>query len=347
MIRLLPLLILSILATAGRAYTQTARFPVEEVTRKEAVDSFSSIESSIKKALRHQKIKICKLGQIKVKCVNGDGGNLYYIPPYRIVPQADYPDRTIEIWAPASSTINGTDALSMWEQNADGHELFDCHDDFCSVFVRTTGVDGVARCSLETMQGLTGAPYACRLLAFRDEGAAFIRVPAGEEAPPKLSKMPLPTNVGRPDFSMRVVGIQCPNDKIITASLLNALKSDPVALNPKIESRGRFFGIASGRPSRILRGWREFISVRLDATECASFQIYSAGHTREMKGYGFTVSTSLYVNRQNTDRPSDWIMPTYEQGDEWVESIWNNLRQALTGFCDEGKWIDKNTLICS
>ena len=55
---------------------------------------------------------------------------------------------------------------------------------------------------------------------------------------------------------------------------------------------------------------------------------------------------TIYVNRQNTDRPVDWTLPTKQQKLTWMESVRRNLRKALNGLCEEQRWLDQNELLC-
>jgi hypothetical protein len=352
--RLLVLTVLYVLSAAKAVYpaeSATPRFPVTQVTLKEALDSFESAGSSLKLARRSAKSEQCKLGALSIPCLEGRGdlaGQVYYVPPYHVVPRADYPGRAMEIWAPVESTINGAAQFRMWEHLADTQAIFDCHGtDSCSIVVKTTGFDGLAHCEVEVMKGLVGAPTWCGLLGFREAGRTFIQVPIGQEKPYEI---PRPKGGGRADFAIKIVGTVCPREAVVNALVLKALKDSPLNLKLEMKSGGRILGAASGRRSSILKGWREFISVRLDVSACRSLYVYlgaESSYEREMRGYGVTVATSLYVNRQNTDRPSDWTMPTDEQSDQWVEGVRDNLRKALTGSCKRGRWVDRKTLICA
>jgi hypothetical protein len=147
---------------------------------------------------------------------------------------------------------------------------------------------------------------------------------------------PAPTE-GLPDFEIRVDSI--PEGSRLSDRVASGLRSRPLNLEIEVESSKIILGMASRRPSQILSGWHEIVTVRVDISDSISQGKPSSAAIK--------ISTTVYVNRQNTDRPSDWTLPTRQQEILWVESIRKNIRKSLDGVCKRQEWHGRNELYCS
>jgi hypothetical protein len=141
-----------------------------------------------------------------------------------------------------------------------------------------------------------------------------------------------------PDFDIKIIGARSKSDPLYGRVAL-ALKSSPLNLEVELDNAETILGVSSRRLSKILLGWREIVTVRVD--------IYDNVGSASLPCEALKISTTIYVNRQNTDRSSDWTLPTNQQERRWVESIRRNLRKALTGFCKNQKWLGKGELRCN
>ena len=93
---------------------------------------------------------------------------------------------------------------------------------------------------------------------------------------------------------------------------------------------------AKYRTSSIIQGWHEYLTLR-----------GWVENRNEIGQYDIGVASTVYVNRQNTDRPEEWHLPTDQQQAAYVAALSLSLKRALQAFCPAGRWRDAETFECT
>jgi hypothetical protein len=279
--------------------------------------------------------RVCSFDKIDTyRCASSSNS---YLPPFPValpfeLPPSDAGNTADFTWAPIGEVRNGRQSVTQWNSQADKGSLFNCADNLCSVIVHAVGskssTDTLAECRVTQANTVVGAPEDCRPVAIITSDETWIRVVAGylwEEA-----------SIGLPDFDLQI--LHDPPLKIdnVLKVTQESLGGPPLGFETQL-SRSSLIAVASYRLSPVLKGWRELITVRVDVDESYP----------PPPGVGLRLSTTLYVNRQNTDRPEDFHLPSEQQQHAYVEAIKAVLKAPLQSLCKKSIWKDSGTLSCS
>jgi hypothetical protein len=147
--------------------------------------------------------------------------------------------------------------------------------------------------------------------------------------------------MGLRDFTFRVPGVPpvytLPSNEPVLKELQKAFQHTKIALISEVYEENTLIANASYRFSPILPGWREIVTVRVDLRRIS---------WGEPAFLGVTISTTRYVNRQNTDRPQDWQLPSEQQETQYLSEIRTRMKEALESLCIQTNWRNPDDLIC-
>jgi hypothetical protein len=255
-------------------------------------------------------------------------------------------------WAPIGQTRNGAHELSRWKDLAASGDLFDCNDESCSgIFHSFSNLEkgreeGLALCQIPRFGDVLGAPEHCDPVAIFGSDTAWIRILDGYNG---ISSPLQPRSLAPDEHTIRIIRMLRPSvDAVqqvaqsvdaVQQVAQKALAGPPLSLST-IMRTSSVVGTGSYRISPVLSGWREFVSVIINIE-------LEFDHSGAITAIGVDISTSLYVNRQNTDRPEDWHMPSPQQDLTYFEAVRGNLKKLLAGLCKTHAWVDDQTLSCS
>jgi hypothetical protein len=131
-------------------------------------------------------------------------------------------------------------------------------------------------------------------------------------------------SVGDVDFTLIIGTNLVASDVQLQRVIIDALQAAPLGLTTRLDTQARLNGQIIGRalyqPSRVFPGWRELCTVRLDIDEGIN------------TSFTIEVATTLYLNRQNTDRKTDWFLPSPSQSATYLQAVEGALKSNLSGF---------------
>lgn len=334
--RMLALILIAL--TFGKEATAEAepdRFAAYGIVSvQEAAEEYKEIQATIQELSK-------KGGDRQVQCSAGFGhsgpcieterGEAIFLPPFIAVLPDQASSGSRFGWAPVYAISDGEGIFRKWQEQAARAELFNCNIyNLCTIIVPTSQVNGLAACKIEIARdGKTGAPRYCRAIAVRDDNHIFLQIVSKRETPPQAS------GEGRRDFDLEIVGLGAELFPRLKTIAIDALSAQPLNLAAEIHASGDVLGVASYRRSDVLPGWREIVTIRLEFLE------------RSPNSSGIEVASTLYVSRQNTDRPYDWTLPSREQEALWIEAVRVNLRKGLSTLCKKPLWRDTRVLLCN
>ncbi|MDB4963978.1 MAG: hypothetical protein JWP01_3977 [Myxococcales bacterium] len=286
----------------------------------------------VRSSSRLQRYK-CALGSELVDC-RGDGGVFIFQAPYpRLFATSQLVDpyrwQLLYDWVPLHLIRGGRKLLDDWRTLANAGGVVMCTQWNCQTFVGVSGVDSetLAMCSLSRDEVEDGLPGYCETVARREGTTWKLRIAVGITSAPQRVE-------GEPDFVVSVSGVVTPES--IYSAISIALVSRPLGeIVRRIDEDilGTRRGLVSDVLSTGLQYWFERVTVRV-------------GVRKNYLGvYGLTVSSTIYVNRQNTDAPSDWRLPQPEQQEAYNQAILASLRSAIDKMC-RGTWSDARTRKC-
>lgn len=267
-------------------------------------------------------------------------GDVFYLPPFQTLPlskslvlfldeQKRYRD-----FVPIDQTVNGPETLSKWQTYARDGKLFDCEGPDCLTIVSTLnpekGEKILALCPISNVKGVIGAPENCTEIVVLTHGKPWILA--------IVRSYMIQMALGLPDFDIKIYSKPALRTDSVFGVIQDSLTAPPLMLFTERHSPRTLIALASHRASPLLVGWREWVTVRIDL----DYFRYE-----EPPYLGMTVSTTIYVNRQNTDRPSDWTLPSAQQQNMYVEEIRNKLTPRLSSLCRDHVWLDSSTLRCA
>jgi hypothetical protein len=266
-------------------------------------------------------------------CVQGSGWETF-LPPFPIaLPSEDSKLRfhdTERVWTPLKDVSHGEAHLTAWTKLVASGSIFSCDQLACFTIIRAISETGkeriLAECSIAN-QALMGAPQDCKPLVITFGGNSWMAATVGSRD--EMASM------GRPDFTLTIRHKSPLSGSTILRAIETALTGAPLLLSAtRVETT--LIGTAEYRSSPILPGWRELVTVRVDVTSSRHFSDYT----------GVTISTTLYVNRQNTVQPADWHLPTPAQEQAYSRAILSDLKTPIQALCLSSEWVDDKTLRC-
>jgi hypothetical protein len=105
-----------------------------------------------------------------------------------------------------------------------------------------------------------------------------------------------------------------------------ALKSPPLRLNVEV-GEDEVVGKSRYAPSSVLVSWRETMNAIVGIKSSPKMNGQPFGD------YVITLSTTLYVGKQNSDHAEDWFQPTQQQSDSYVAVLKELLGKELVLAC--------------
>jgi hypothetical protein len=243
-------------------------------------------------------------------------------------------------WVPIGEVHDGKELLETWRALSESGAPFDCDGEICHVMVKASDNPQqstertYAVCNVVRIHGVVGAPSGCDQMVIENRSVIWLKAILG-------SDMVL-ASMGLPDFSLRIRGVpptySLPSTRDIAASVGSALKGSILGLESETSGDEAVIGSASFRVSPVLSGWREILTVRVDLRR----ENWSKPET-----IGVTISTTIYVNRQNTDNPRDWSLPSQEQESTYINEIRDVIGVAASSFCKTAVRLDRENIACS
>lgn len=323
----------------GRQAFETGYVP----SPKEIAEDYQSIREGIGAALRRGLTRVaCMAEGISLTCLGEKGKEPEVVsPPFVQYPAFGELD-VVWGWSPVTEIDRGEATIREWQVLADSGKLMNCTSvGICELFAHTT-TGGLASCLIDRgSSGKVGAPRGCRVVGAQVDGIWFSRAITSRRAPVKAE------GGGRRDFSLVVFGKAGDDKSRVVRALLRALQQPPLSLTAELQASGDILGVASYRSSEVIPAWREIVTIRL---QVRAERILGSDASRSGPEGRWTIGieaiSTLYLNRQNTDRPTDWQLPTRTQEHLWVEALRKGIKRALTELCG-ARWTDDRTLACT
>jgi hypothetical protein len=251
--------------------------------------------------------------------------NRYFVPP--LVPEI-YPDA--DAWVPVSEFRGGAAKLRRWVADARSGALHCDEYEGCSFFgfARVPGAFAaesvLVQCHIPADVAVDGPPDECFIAAALSEKgnylAAYTCGNCGGGA------------AGEEDFRYQLFLSSAGDLPAVRTAVQRSFES--LGLETVLKNAG-VLGRAKYRVSPVIQGWRDYITVR------AFFE-----ETDRPNAVELAVATTIYVNRQNTDRPDDWHLPSDQQQAAYVAQLSASVKRQLATVCPRGGWRDAETFVC-
>lgn len=259
-----------------------------------------------------------------------EGASLY-LPPFPIAT----PDQVARGNRPCAIPLNilvlverprdsySDKVLGEWRAQAATSAVFACKRGDCIQIVRVEDGSGehLAACRVQSARGTAGAPFECSTIYVSDTQGERIAVTAGTVISRCSARQ------GRVDYRVTITPPQ--TQPVVVQAVVRALSSAPLSYSTEVIDEYSVLGTARLRYSQVLRT-REIATIRVDVH----------------RGEGVAVSSTLYVNEQNTASEFDYHMASEAQEERLLFAVERALKNALTGIC-KGRWITDRTLDCS
>jgi len=315
----------------------------------------SAITQQMKQMERMRLIRNCDgLGS---KCLGVHGVYSTYIPPYKVA----LPDEVLREGPNCSkegketALVPRTDirnsqasAIRRLHLRATQRSVFSCRGPICIAVIKTIPDPnrfsyGLSACLVPKVGTALGAPEHCVEIYRKNTSAELFRVVVGTTS--------FACYIGRPDFQFLIRGVSENSFSKILDQSKAALSSEPFKLQAEIHER-YLLAISDRRVSPILPGYREMTTIRIDV-EDAGRDLTEITRRRDRfldnpaQTAGTIVSSNILVNRQNTDRTSDWHPASESQQEAYIAAVKASLKDKFMNLCDIPRWIDDRTLLCS
>lgn len=345
---------LALEATPGAApnnWLGSQVFEPRQSSPNEASDEYKEMAADVKKAIKDGLSQsTCTIDRHEISCLEEHNGRRrILLPPYTahlpVLRDTTSYERIETGWAPISEILSGEEVLQSWRSYANSGQPFTCENQECEIVVNAPD-KGLARCFiLKTVTGELGTPSNCRFIAKQEDGTFFLRVIRDSGL--------VSADSGRRDFDIVVHGALAQKRSRLEPLLIKALQDNPLSLSVSHEQNGDIVGIASYRSSKVLVGWREIVTIRIsfgfndrDHGEIYSSHINRKRLPKSPPTITIQAISTLYVNRQNTDNHSDWILPSKTQESQWQSALSGNIKTRLHGLCPKLRWLDDWNLDC-
>jgi hypothetical protein len=237
-----------------------------------------------------------------------------------------------DAWIPVDQFHDGPAQLAKWLTKATSGTL-ECFYGFCSFFSFGIVPSGwpadslLLHCEVLKDNSIAAPPESCTAIAAIRIAGSYIAT-VTFRSPPKSLPMTDDEDFG---FQLWFVGPSALNSiRTAVQHGFEAIKLETIARKAKV------VGSAKYRPSPVIQGWRDYITVRALLEEGDQAGLFELG-----------VATTIYVNRQNTDRPDDWHLPSVQQHAAYISAISRSLKRELQRICPTGAWRDAETFVCS
>jgi hypothetical protein len=300
---------------------------------------------------RAREIRISKLNQSQskgcviappVRCVGGEFLDPLpaAIGPWISAVRARFRGNLLRFtWAPETSVYQARSVLDTIQRAATLFQPLTCEEGRCEVAVQVVNEPGdqaLAICSALDPRGQNipsgavfdprlksrlGPPINCQVVVVSRQGQWWIEAIDGV-TPPALARM-----IGI--YTLEVKGL--PRSAMMT-SLDRALASSPLTMPDRSMKRDRLWAIAPRRFSKVISGeWFEWAQVLIELDEEYRVKLY----------------LDLLVNKQNTEEPSNWHLPTEQQQEEYRRAIITAITRELANVCINPVWSGSKVLRCA
>jgi len=269
-----------------------------------------------------------------------------YLPPFPVALPYKFARETERVpifgWAPVSKAVRGGELVSQWEKLATVGSVFDCEGATCATLVRglpspAENQEGIlALCAVTKLKKGFGPPERCRAVAVTQGNESFISIVTGFTFRLGVGSTVVSFPPGRPDFRISIIRKPILEVSAVVSRMAKILAAAPLSLATDV-GQERVIGSAQYRVSPFLPGHRELVTVRVDVR--SSDEV-------EPPFVGMEIGLTLYVNRQNTDRPGDWHLPSPQQEAHYLGKIRGLLRSPLATLCGTAEWRGELILVC-
>ena len=253
-------------------------------------------------------------------------------------------------WAPSNVVQQGSSLISLYKEMATSRLLFACDSSelsklFCQYITYTASPSGIvfSVCTVPWDRADRNPPLRCVPVGFKEA--------AGDEWIVILSQEELGTGGPRDDFSLLILTQTVLPKNSLGTFIKKALTSPPLGLDVSTLISG-IKGLSEYRDSKVLPSWREFARVNVSWEEDCDYK--GVGQIRgkpldnlkSAHAYCIDYSCQLWVNLQNTSKPSDWSKPSEIQERLYERAVGKALKQNLSSLCSAPIWESSETMRC-
>jgi hypothetical protein len=245
-------------------------------------------------------------------------------------------------WAPLAKIRDGLSHVRRLRELAEKRVVFDCTASDCLTVTRLRPMnaemqseEGLGVCKVSEVNGIYGAPEACKPLLVTDITNEYVLVKAG--------KSRYACYMGLPDFSLEFWGKSI-NRSNIEREIVSVLSNRPFNLNI-VRNKTSIIGARQHLPSEVLTQYREWVTVRIDTMENDRTSLSGALNLK-VHMVGLTISTTILINRQNTAGRADWSAASEQQEHVYINTVRDKLIELTSSICAEGTWIDRQHYNC-
>jgi hypothetical protein len=286
------------------------------------------------------------------KCLAKHGVYSTYFPPYRMAlpeevlregPGCGREGKLTALVTRAHIRNSEASAIRRLRERATQGRVFSCQGPMCIAVIKTIPdpnrlSHGLSVCLVAKVGTALGAPRQCVEMYRKNKSAELFRAIVGTTTAYCYG--------GRPDFQLV---IRAADEKLFPKILEQsrvALSSEPFRLQAEMHER-YVLAVSDRRVSPILSGYREMTTVRVDVEDAGRDLGEIFIRSTRTQTAGATVSSDILVNRQNTDRTSDWHPASWSQQEAYTAAVKTSLKDKFLNLCDVPRWIDDRTLLCS
>jgi hypothetical protein len=311
--------------------SQTVGKTLSPVSLSELQESRGESQSRRVAAVNTGRFQSCLQKPKILRCTRIEDG-FQFFPPF--LPKTDANSQEVNSfnsslwarysWAREAQVKNGDSFIATLLQAAHSHALSNCEMDNCSLAISVPQLPNSERielCTVEQVQNEVGPPHNCEAIAARYDAEWWVEVIDGVEP------ISLPQGMSSV-YRLDIVGL--PRAAIFSV-LDRAIAGLPLVMPNRAVKTDHILAIAPRRFSHILAGgWFEWPQILVELDD--EFHV--------------EISLDLIVNKQNTDDPADWHLPTDQQMEEYQKAIAESVTKALTAVCVGPRWEGTRELAC-
>lgn len=246
-------------------------------------------------------------------------------------------------WAPVETVAGANDLIKQYRLLANSGTLFACAGDGeheCNFITSATSQPNLlVVCYVEERDD---PPSGCSPLLLSDGGRQWIAIVSrrsGEEGGPA------------DDYLIQILTRGPGLEPKILNLLAQGLSSSTLGLRVSASTGGfaGLKGLSEYRASSVLPGWREYVVLRIDVDQVLCVEDPTSPTNKGAPSpypYCLRYSSQLWVNRQNSDSPSDWHRPSDAQEKSYELNVARTIRQSLNQLCAAPSWRTENILRC-